>query len=82
MPENNLTPIKAIRAKCLDCVCNQPSEVKLCENRRCQLWPFRMGKNPRAKRNLTDEQRQKLSERMDKARQEKERRKEEKKQDE
>mgnify|MGYP003324784237 CR=1 FL=1 len=25
-----MTPIKAIKAKCLDCCCNQQNEVKLC----------------------------------------------------
>lgn len=41
------TPIKAIRAKCLDCCCNQVMEVRLCEIRECALWPYRMGKRPK-----------------------------------
>lgn len=50
-------PIKAIRAKCLDCCCNQQNEVKLCTCTDCPLYPFRFGKNPyKAKRNLTPEQ--------------------------
>jgi len=44
-----LTPIKAIRAKCLDCVCFQLKEVKLCPSDDCPLWPYRMGKNPNRK---------------------------------
>lgn len=40
------TPLKAIRAKCLDCVCFQPSEVRKCPAKECPLWPFRMGRNP------------------------------------
>ena len=28
--EKVLTPMKAIRAKCLDCSCYQPKEVRLC----------------------------------------------------
>ena len=44
------TPLKAIRAKCLDCVCNQYSEVRNCISLDCDLWPFRMGSNPYQKR--------------------------------
>lgn len=40
------TPIKAIRAKCLDCCCNQVKEVKLCASLTCPLWPYRMGHRP------------------------------------
>lgn len=42
----NLTPLKAIRAKCLDCCCDQSNEVRLCPCKSCTLWPFRFGKNP------------------------------------
>jgi len=40
------TPVKAIRAKCLDCSGDQPSEVRKCEISECPLFPFRLGKNP------------------------------------
>ena len=40
------TPLKSIRAKCLDCCCDQAQEVRLCPSQTCPLWPFRMGKNP------------------------------------
>lgn len=46
MDEKHLTPIKAIRAKCLDCCCDSQSEVKNCTIERCPLWPYRMGRNP------------------------------------
>ena len=39
------SPIKAIRAKCLECCGNQPSEVRKCTATDCPLWPFRFGKN-------------------------------------
>ena len=39
-----LTPIKAIRAKCLDCCCNQRKEVRLCPIPDCSLYPYRFGK--------------------------------------
>ena len=45
-----LTPIKAIRAKCLDCCCDSVSEVRLCELTNCTLHPYRMGKNPNINR--------------------------------
>ena len=41
------TPMKAIRAKCLDCSCQQPREVRLCTVTNCPLWPYRMGKRPK-----------------------------------
>ena len=41
-----LTPIKAIRAKCIDCMCGLTHEVKLCPITDCSLWPYRMGHNP------------------------------------
>lgn len=44
----HLTPVQAIRAKCLDCSCQQPKEVRLCPVTRCPLWPYRMGKRPKA----------------------------------
>lgn len=49
MEEKKLTPLKAIRAKCLDCCCWQASEVKLCPVRDCALYPYRMGHNPSRK---------------------------------
>ena len=42
----SLTPMKAIRAKCLDCSCNQMKEVRWCPVQSCPLWPYRMGKRP------------------------------------
>lgn len=64
-----ISPLKAIREKCIDCVCGQIKEVKLCESETCPLWPFRMGKNPyRTKREYTDEQRQEMAERLANAR--------------
>ncbi len=41
-----MTPIKSIRAKCVDCCCNQVAEVRLCESKTCALWPYRMGHRP------------------------------------
>lgn len=41
-----MTPIQAMRAKCMDCTCNQPKEIRLCTMPDCALFPFRMGRNP------------------------------------
>lgn len=41
-----MTPMKAIRAKCLDCCCDSSNEVRLCTIQKCPLYPYRFGKNP------------------------------------
>lgn len=41
-----LTPVKAIRFKCLDCCVGQISEVRLCPVKTCPIYPYRMGKRP------------------------------------
>lgn len=41
-----LTPLRAIRLKCLDCCGASALEVKLCTLSRCALSPYRMGKTP------------------------------------
>ena len=41
-----MTPLKAIRAKCLECACGHPKEVRLCPSNNCPLYQFRMGNNP------------------------------------
>lgn len=44
--EKHMTPVRAIRAKCLDCCAGSAHEVKLCPSSSCSLYPFRLGKNP------------------------------------
>jgi hypothetical protein len=39
--------MKAIRAKCMDCTCNQPKEIREYQITTCALWPYRMGKRPK-----------------------------------
>lgn len=41
-----MTPLKAIRLKCLDCCCGQAREVRDCSCLDCGLYPYRLGKNP------------------------------------
>lgn len=42
-----LTPMKAIREKCLDCCCGAFREVRLCSAQKCPLYPYRMGHRPK-----------------------------------
>ena len=46
MEQKRISPLKAIRLKCLDCCCGSSNEVKLCSLERCPLYPFREGHNP------------------------------------
>ena len=62
------SPVKAIRAFYLDCCGGNSNEVKNCTSRVCQLKPFRLGKNPYIKRQLTPEQKAAAAERMRKIR--------------
>lgn len=39
------SPIKAIRAKCVDCSGGDMAEARKCKIYRCPLWPLRMGTN-------------------------------------
>ena len=55
--ETITNPVKAIRAKCLECSNGMTSEIRRCLITTCVLYPFRMGKNPHRTRELTDEQR-------------------------
>ena len=47
MTQKILTPLKAIRAKCMECCCGQAKEIKLCNLSDCPLFPYRMGKRPK-----------------------------------
>ena len=61
------SPLKAIRAKCLDCCCGIASEVKNCPSKQCPLWEYRFGKSGRT-RQMTEEQKQAAAERLKSAR--------------
>ena len=53
-PEN-MTPIQAIRLKCIDGCCGQKKEADLCENENCPIHRFRHGTNPNYKRKTKKE---------------------------
>jgi hypothetical protein len=57
-----MSPLKAIRAHCLDCQAGSAQEVAKCMALRCPSWPFRMGSNP-YRAPPSDDQRQAMQER-------------------
>lgn len=50
-----ITPLRAIRDKCLDCCCGSGKEVRLCNVKKCPLFLYRSGHKPKADRNIVDE---------------------------
>lgn len=63
--QKNLSPVKSIRAYCLDCSNGSANEVKLCPAENCPLYRYRFGTNPNRKgRKLTNEQRREFVQRM------------------
>lgn len=67
--EYKTNPVKAIREKCIDCCGGSTLEVKECTAESCPIYPFRFGKNPfRQKRELTEEQKKAVGDRLREAR--------------
>ena len=60
--------MNAIKAKCLDCSCDDRNEVKMCNVEDCPIWPYRLGKDPDSSRKMTDEQKAAAAERLKNAR--------------
>ena len=64
-----MTPLKAMRAKCLDCCAGSRHEVAHCCIENCPLYPYRFGRRPGSgRRQLTDEQLAAAAERLTAAR--------------
>ena len=42
-----MTPMKAMRLKCLECSGGSQKEVRLCPVTSCSLYPYRMGHRPK-----------------------------------
>ena len=60
-----ITPLKAIRANCLDCMIGSYKNVKECKNFDCALYLYRLGKYPnnsRKKVTLSRDRKKKLKE--------------------
>ena len=41
-----MSPLKALRLRCIDCCAGSSLEVRLCTAVSCPSWPFRLGRNP------------------------------------
>ena len=70
MPDDKkiTSPIKAIRAYCIGCMCGSAMDVKLCPCKECELYAFRFGTNPyRTKREYSEEQKAELEARFSKS---------------
>ena len=50
-----LTPMKAIRKKCLECSSGQPKEVRLCPIEKCPLYEYRTGHRPKGEEDIAEE---------------------------
>ena len=65
-----VTPMKAIRQKCLDCSCGSSEEVKNCFAKKCPLYQFRFGYkldenvNRRKVKPLSEEAKKKATDRL------------------
>jgi hypothetical protein len=57
-------PLKALRARCLDCCCGSTSEVRKCTAVMCASWPFRLGNPFRKKQALSPERKRQLAEQL------------------
>jgi hypothetical protein len=60
--------LAVIRAKCLDCCCDNAAEVRRCGDIRCPNWPYRMSANPFRRQDLTDDQRAECGRRLNQER--------------
>jgi len=69
--EINKIRSRAIKAYCTDCSGGQRTEVKECPCTLCPLYPFRgyVEWNPKAKRKISPEERERMSQRLKNARQ-------------
>lgn len=49
------TPMKAIRAHCIECCCGQTNEVRLCNIKKCPLYEYRMGHRPKGDKSIDED---------------------------
>lgn len=66
--EVELTLNKAVKLKCYECSGWNRHEVKHCTVVLCELWPFRLGNRTGKKREITEEHKNVLRERLKTAR--------------
>lgn len=51
MSRTAASPLRAIRAKCMDCCCGQAKEIRFCAAAKCPLYDFRFGHRPKGDTN-------------------------------
>lgn len=51
-----LTPIKAIRAKCMECSAGSFNEIRYCPCKSCPLYEYRFGHRPKKEENTMDDE--------------------------
>lgn len=67
--QKRITPLSAIKEKCLDCCCGSAKEVRLCPSTSCPLFLFRTGHLPFShKRSVTPEEQERLVKQLEEAR--------------
>lgn len=44
-----LTPLRAIRMKCMECAAGHPKQIRYCAITNCPLYMYRFGHNPKRK---------------------------------
>lgn len=60
-----MSPLDALRLRCIDCCAGSKHEVRLCVSTNCPSWPFRLGTSPwRDPPKLSEEQREASRERL------------------
>lgn len=50
-----LTPMKAIRAKCVDCSNGQVKEIRECPVKTCPLYEYRSGHRPKGEESTIED---------------------------
>lgn len=70
MEEKHLSPVKSIKAFCLDCSGDSAYEVKMCPRTDCPLYFYRLGHNTNRTNTkvYTDEEREAARKRLTEAR--------------
>lgn len=69
--DEKLTPMRAIRKMCLQCICGDILAVKECPDQDCPLWKYRSG-HTKSTRKYTQEEREEIGKRLSQAKKVKE----------
>ena len=58
------TPLQAIKKFCYECSGEDNKEVEMCPSKKCPLYIYRNGKDPKLKKTLTEAEKAKLKDRL------------------